>query len=201
MKQLRSISLIALLGLALVAITAPAAYAAGTAAGGAITNQATLTFEVGNVLQPTIDSDNDGIPGNGLNPTSFLVDSKVDLSMSATSPTATGAGNVMVFVVQNDGNDTQRYRLQLYEDGADAFNLNNLAVYLDVNNDGAVDAGDTALTFTASGDYLQLSGSDFTSANVAADGSVQILVAGDVPSGQGSGDPGQLHPQGLHLRC
>lgn len=185
MKQFRTIG-IALLGFALMVLASGPAFAAGTTAGATISNQATLDYEVGGVNQPDILSDGDGILGNGNQPTTFLVDNRVDLTMAGgDNLTASGTGQIITFTVTNTGNETQGYALDLYT-GAngtdDTINMQNVVVYLDLDKSGSVTAGDTI--------YAPGSGNRIADvlANSGAASTIQILVVSDVPSGAVTGD-------------
>src|SRR5215510_13382283 len=103
-------------GLACVALGAIAvsqqALAVGTAANTSIDNRATVNFQVGGVAQTPIESSPTGNStagvGNGAN-TSFLVDNRVDLTVTEVGGAATtvgaGATNVVTtFRVTNTGN-------------------------------------------------------------------------------------------------
>ena len=164
--------------LSLLAPLAPA-QAAGTDANTAISNQATLDYKVGGVDQPQVLSDDDGISGNGSNPTVFVVDNRVDLSMTAGTRNVTpgGTGQVLVFTVTNTGNATQGYALDLgVGAGAeDNFDLTGVTVYLDVNKDGLVDGGDIAYVPNAGTRIVDVP------ANSGAASTIQVLVVGDVP--------------------
>ena len=164
--------------LSLLAPLAPA-QAAGTDANTAISNQATLDYKVGGVDQPQVLSDDDGISGNGSNPTVFVVDNRVDLSMTAGTRNVTpgGTGQVLVFTVTNTGNATQGYALDLgVGAGAeDNFDLTGVTVYLDVNKDGLVDGGDIAYVPNAGTRIVDVP------ANSGAASTIKVLVVGDVP--------------------
>jgi uncharacterized repeat protein (TIGR01451 family) len=187
MKQFRTISLFALFGLVLMVITAGSALAAGTDAGATISNQASLDYEVGGINQPDILSDGDGNLANGPETTDFVVDNRVDLTMAGgDNLTASGTGQIITFQITNTGNETQGYSLELFtgnngSDG-DTVDMTNVAVYLDNNNDGVVDGGDTL--------YAPGSGNNIADipANSGAASTIQILVASDVPAGALTGD-------------
>lgn len=155
------------------------AQAAGTDANTVISNQATLDYQVGGVDQPQVFSDDDGIPGNGINPTVFVVDNRVDLTMTAGTRNVTpgSTGQLLVFTVTNTGNATQGYALDLGAGAGaeDNFDLTGVTVYLDVNKDGLVDVGDIAYVPNAGTRIVDVP------ANSGADSTIQVLVVGDVP--------------------
>lgn len=192
MKNFRTISWMALFGLALMVLTAGSAFAAGTDAGSTISNQATLDYEVGTVNQPDILSDGDGNAGNGNQPTTFLVDNRVDLTMSgADNVTASGTGQILLFTLENTGNDDQRYALELFT-GVDATDddtdFDNVTIYYDADNSGTVTAGDTVYTSGAGTPIVDNGATPVdVPANAGAGSIIQILVVGDVPAGATNG--------------
>jgi len=104
--------------LALALLASAGAHAGGTTAGTTITNKATLTYSVGNVNQNSIGSSPTGnTTGSGSN-TSFVVDNKVNLTVTTSDSAAVSAvpGQTAVtttFVVTNSGNFVQDYALSL----------------------------------------------------------------------------------------
>ena len=132
-----------------------------TPANTSIQNTATVNYTVGGLTQAPIESSPTGntTPGVGAGlATAFLVDNRVDLTVTEFGATATlttpGAVNALLtFDVTNSGNAPQGYALTLAEqatgsvfpggnDNAD-FNLANLVVRVD-DGDNAFDAGDIA---------------------------------------------------------
>lgn len=115
-KRLRLLGAVALLG------CTGTAWAAGTPAGTAITNKAALTFSVGGVTQPVINSSPTGNSTTGSaggENTTFVVDRKVDVLVSEVdnSPTSTvpGASDApTLFKVKNLGNAVQDFRLAVH---------------------------------------------------------------------------------------
>ncbi len=96
------------------------AWAAGTAAGTAIDNTASIAYAVGGVNQTEIESSEAGnsTPGAGNgSATSFVVDKKIDLLVTAGSgsnvtPGATaGATTSLAFTLKNEGNSTEQFTL------------------------------------------------------------------------------------------
>jgi len=96
--------------LALIALSSvgalQSAFAVGTPSGTTISNQATVDYSVGGVNQTQITSA----------AASFVVDSRIDLTVSEVSGNATqttpGQNNVVAtFRVTNTGNSTQGYQL------------------------------------------------------------------------------------------
>jgi uncharacterized repeat protein (TIGR01451 family) len=117
-----------------------------TPAGTSIDNLATVSYSVGGQAQTPIESSPTGNstagPGAGTD-TSFLVDNRVDLTVTEVSGNATvtspGATNAaLVFTVTNTGNAPQGYALTFLEEagtalflGTDDANVGNLIVRVD----------------------------------------------------------------------
>ena len=162
--------------LALIALSSvgalQSAFAVGTPSGTTISNQATVDYSVGGVSQTQITSA----------AASFVVDSRIDLTVSEVSTNATqttpGQTNVVTtFRVSNTGNSTQGYQLSVTNEasGATLFsqtdnqNVNNLRIFVDSNGNGTYDAGTDAAT-------------NIDSLITDADGeSVVVFVVADVP--------------------
>jgi uncharacterized repeat protein (TIGR01451 family) len=174
MKTLRhplktaSLALVALGGFAAL----PQAFAAGTLATTSIDNRATVSYTVGTVVQVPIESSPAGNStpgtGNGAN-TSFLVDNRIDLTVTelsggttVTSPGATGA--VTAFRLTNTGNAAQAFQLTAAQlTGGTVFGntdntdvTNPLAVFVDANDNEIYDAGDTATAVSSLGADLDV---------------------------------------------
>ena len=162
--------------LAVAAGTASPAFAAGTTAGSTITNNVTVSFQVGGVNQNSVSASN-----------SFTVDRKVNFTVAedGTATTQASPGQlaaVTSFVVTNTSNAPLDFALAAANrsggtaehGGTDNFDVSNLRLYQDTNNNGAYDSGtDTLIT------YLD---------QVAADASVRVFVVSDVPLGRSTGD-------------
>jgi uncharacterized repeat protein (TIGR01451 family) len=170
------VALAALLGLA----TLPEAGAVGTAANTTINNKATVGYTVGGVVQAPIESSPTGNStpgvGNGVN-TAFVVDNRVDLTVSEVSGAAEavnpGQANVVAAMrVSNTGNAAQAYQLTAANvagsvfGNADNADVTNLRVFVDANANGTYEpATDTATSV----------------ATLAADANVVVFVVADVP--------------------
>jgi uncharacterized repeat protein (TIGR01451 family) len=164
------------------AVLLPQAQAAGTAASTSIQNRATISYSVGGNAQTPIESSPTGnsTPGtnNGVS-TAFVVDNKVDLTVTEVAGAATvvnpGEANVVAtFLVTNTGNAPQAYQLTPTNvaaggtlfGNADNAEVNNLRVFVDANNNGTYEpATDTATSITT----------------LAADGDVRVFIVADVP--------------------
>ena len=164
-----------------------AAMAAGTTSGTNVSNTATINYEVGTVPQTAIESSPAGNsnPGVGAGtPTTFVVDNRVDLTVSESNGTYTDVipnaqDQALVFTVTNDGNTTQDFALSALANatdpfgGAANFNAANLQVFVDVNANGTYElATDTAT-------YID---------ELAEDTTVTVFVIADIPASQASGD-------------
>lgn len=95
-----------------------AAHAGGTTAGTTINNKATLTYSVGNVNQNSIGSAPGGNSSGAGSNTSFVVDNKINLTVTTSDIAAVSAvpGQTAVtttFVVTNSGNAVQDYALSM----------------------------------------------------------------------------------------
>jgi len=148
---------------ALVAVAAlgwwTGANAQETPAGTPINNRASVNYSVGGIAQTVINSSPTGntTPGASAGAdTSFLVDNRVDLSVSEVSGGATVvtpgmANQYLAFTVANEGNSPQGYQLTIAEEagtlvfsGTDNANFGNLVIRVDSNANGAYDGADTA---------------------------------------------------------
>lgn len=175
-----------LAGAALLGLLSQSALAGGTASGTAINNIAKLSYSVSGTAQNEICSSptgnstgNGGTSGttctsgtNGAVNTSFVVDNKVNLTVAKVSDLTTVPGTTkqaLAFTVTNNGNTSQRYALTAVAGAATIATMSNVSIYLDVNNNGVWDAGDTL--------YVNAG----TFGDVAADGSLKILIVADTP--------------------
>ena len=162
--------------LAVAAGTATTASAAGTTAGSTITNNVTVNFQVGGVSQTSVSASN-----------SFTVDRKVNFTVaedgSATTNVSPGQlAAITTFIVSNTSNAPLDFALaasnrsggSAEHGGTDNFDVSNLRMYQDTNNNGSYDAGtDTLIT------YLD---------QVAADANIRVFVLADVPLGRSTSD-------------
>jgi uncharacterized repeat protein (TIGR01451 family) len=157
-----------LFAIILVFGSAQTVLAAGTASGTSISNTVTVDYESGAGPISTNDT------------TNFVVDTKVDLTItwddgSAVTVGAGDTGVALRFTVANVGNDTQDFAVSA-EDvvgrtvGAitDNFDATNANVYLD-EGDGVFGVGDTLIT------YID---------NLAADANAIVFIVADIPAVQ-----------------
>ncbi len=183
-------------GLACVAFGAIAvsqqALAAGTAANTSIDNRATVNFQVGGVAQTPIESSPTGNStagvGSGAN-TSFLVDNKIDLTVTevggaATSVSAGTANVVTTFRVTNTGNFPQGYNLSAANNsgttlfgrtdvaGVGGLDMTNLRTFVSV---AACSGVSPTPTFVAGTDTA------VNVASLAADACAYVFIVSDTP--------------------
>ena len=159
----------------LVALSASPALAEGTDAGTTITNNVSVSFQVGGITQE-IEEDTD----------TFVVDRKVNLLVeevgaSATLVTPGSTSQVTTFEVTNLSNDTLDFALSLAQQsggagafsGTDNFNTSAVKFYIDTDNSGSFNSGDIEVT------YLD---------GVEADDTVTVFVVSDIALSRANGD-------------
>ncbi len=158
-------------GMSVAALVSNPAFAAGTTAGSTITNTVNVSYQVGaTTFNATPASD------------SITVDRKVALTVVETNTATTTVvlGQVKAatsFTITNNSNTTVDVLMTAAQlaggtaahGGTDAFDIVTPTIYVDVNADGAWDAGDTLLTSNYVNDLL-------------ADGQIKLLVVGDIPT-------------------
>ncbi|HWN37548.1 MAG TPA: hypothetical protein VNP02_03555 [Gammaproteobacteria bacterium] len=147
------------------------ANAQGTLAGTQINNRATVSYSVGSIPQAVIESSPTGnvTPGpNGGADTAFLVDNRVNLSVTELSTNATvvtpGVTNAAVaFRVVNLGNAPEGYRLTMAEQvgtllfgNTDNANFNNLVIRVDEDPSGGNGTGNGSYDGTESATSIDL---------------------------------------------
>lgn len=171
-----------------------------------VSNSFTLEYNVGGVVQPPIETNDDpGDPGDDNDPTTFKVDRLVNVTVASSgtaAPYAPGALDAVVqFSVRNDGNDTHAYLLD-FEDvvngtGAanDDFDTTNstsgdrIVYFVDTNGNGLLDGteGDAANEITYD------PADDSTWPVLDADDSVIVRVVRDIPAGLSDGVESDIH--------
>lgn len=152
------------------------ANADGTPAATAVTNTASVEYDVGGVAQNPLSAS-----------TSFVVARKVNLTLTqaGSAPTAVlpgQAGAVAAFELSNLSNAPLGFALSATQlvggaaarDGTDNFDLSGtLQVFVDADGDGLYNPGVDTATFVS---------------HLAADQTVTVFVIGDVPAGVFGGD-------------
>jgi hypothetical protein len=178
-QKLGLVAVVLMLGLASTGVQA-----ANTASGTTISNQATLNYTVGGVSQSPISSDDPSVGGTS-DPTTFVVDNKVDLTVvevgsSATSVSPGATSQVTQFTVTNTGNTTQDFLLSTSQPVGgtlftftDNFDTTACTIHPDTNNNG-LDDDATSTTID----------------NLPADvnNSRSVWVHCDIPAGQANND-------------
>jgi hypothetical protein len=178
-------SALAIFGAFLVTSTSALATLGETTSGTPITNTATLSYSVSGTAQGNILSSPDGLTPTGL-ATSFVVDNKVNLTLTETSTSFTAVApgalaQATGFVLTNTGNTTQGYNLTAANvtasvfGVADSFDVSNFLIYVDANGDGILQPGELA------------AGAITTIASLARDTSIFLIVTADIPVAQANG--------------
>ena len=178
MKTLQKLMMMCTLFVGMMVMIMPqAALAAGTASDTDITNQATISFDVGGSAQPPISS----------NTTTFKVDNKIDLVVAEVSSDYTDVNpnttnQVLTFTVQNDGNTTQDFALSAAAGvdpfgGTDNFDASNVRVFVESGTTAGYQAGEDTATYI-----------DELATYVNPGDEVTVYIVADIPLGQSSGD-------------
>jgi len=171
----RSIRLLASASVLTVAgLAASPAFAAGTTAGSTITNTVTVSYQVGGVSQNTVSATDNLTVDRKIN----LVVAQLGTTTTSVSPGQTSA--VTGFTVTNSSNATLDFALALTQSsggtaahgGTDTFDVSNAKLYLDSDNSGTYNAGDTLIT------YLD---------EIPADATKTVFVVSDIPLGKTTG--------------
>nr|WP_067295360.1 DUF11 domain-containing protein [Marinobacterium profundum] len=156
------------------------AYAVGVASGIPVNNTATIDYQVGGVQQTT----------ETTNTATFVVDNKIDLTVVAAGDNAVAPGavdQVLSYTLTNTGNTTQGYEIEAFPLGTNTVTMENVRIYLDVNKDGLLDAGDTLYTLGTN------------VADIPADGDIKLLIVADTPIGASDADIAQFDLQATTL--
>jgi hypothetical protein len=178
MKTLQKLLMMCTLFVGMVVMLMPqAALAAGTASDTDITNQATVSFDVGGSTQTPIPS----------NTTTFKVDNKVDLVVAEVSSGYTDVNpnttnQVLTFTVSNTGNTVQDFALSAAAGidpfgGTDNFDASNVRVFVESGANAGYLVGEDTATYI-----------DELAAYVNPGDEVTVYVVADIPLGQSSGD-------------
>jgi uncharacterized repeat protein (TIGR01451 family) len=147
--------------------------AAGTPAGTTITNSVTVNYSVGGVARAPITS-----------AVSLRVDELISVRVTAPASAATvnspDTNKALAFTVTNVGNGTESFTLRpdLAPAVVDQFNPTPGSagqLFLDVNNNGILDAGDTLISAPIT---------------LNADQSARVLVVSNIPAALNNGDQG-----------
>lgn len=155
----------------ILALSSISAMAAGTAVNTVVTNTATLSFSVGGVSQSDVTS----------NTNSFVVDKKIDFVLTHDDDpkhvivVANKQDEQRSFTLTNESNDVQKYSLSVsnlrgdtYDSKADSADMQNLEISIDGGTNWSSDPVATDA--------------------VAVDGTLTVLVRGDVLDSATDGD-------------
>lgn len=155
---------------ALIALGASPAYAAGTSAGSSITNNVSVSFDVGGVTQTAVtDSDTFTVDR--------AIDVVVDFAGTGNTSVSPGESNVeLAFDVTNASNDALDFNLAAALNAGAAGNISNFEVYLDADGDRTLSAAELA-----AGPITYLD-------EVAADATVEVIVIADIGLGASDAD-------------
>lgn len=171
-KKLKATSI--LFVLVMFAAATQTAMAAGTASSTSIANTAVVDYQISGFGQPTVTS----------NSTSFLVDNRVDLTVTNVSgdnviPSETD--QPLTFTVTNDGNASQGYSLAATNAGGD-FNMGNIRIYIEEGTTPGFQIGQDTL-YVAAANAFDL---------VADATSVNVYVVADTPGTPTNGQTSDL---------
>jgi uncharacterized repeat protein (TIGR01451 family) len=154
---------------ALVAMSSTPALAEGTSAGTTITNNVSVSYNVGGVAQNAQTATD-----------SFTVDQRVNVTVTAiTTPVSVSpnqTNRVLAFDVTNLSNSTVDFALTTALAGGDAADISNIRIYRDLDGDRVLDDAELA-----AGPITYLD-------EVAADASVAVLVVSDISINAVNGD-------------
>lgn len=146
------------------------AWADGTTAGTSISNKATVNYTIGTTPQTPINS-------NGDTDTTFVVDRKVNVTMTAGTAVAVNAGatqQMLTFEVTNSSNATLDFALSADNGTSDDGDIltSSIKIFVD-DGDDAYDAGDVE---------------QLTLGDLLADESRTVFVFVDIPASAGNTD-------------
>ena len=124
--------------IALVAVSSTPALAIGTTAGDTITNNVSVTFEVGGETQTPVTDDD-----------TFTVDRRIDVNVNFTGATPVSVSPnedraELSFDITNDSNAVVDLDLDAILTAGTAANISNIEIYLDADGNGTLDAGEIA---------------------------------------------------------
>ncbi len=166
-----------LLTLLLLAGGTQTALAVGTQSGLTISNRATVDYQVGGVGQTQLFSSTDGLTPDGSDPTTFVVDNRVDLTVAnldgGTVFVAPGSlDRVLTFLVTNTGNTTQSYSFSVVNGLLNDIPMGFVEIWMDTSGDGLFGAGDTQ--YFAAGDAGDLDPNGVTD-------TMTVFIVADTP--------------------
>ncbi len=154
MKTMTTIKTLLSVAVLVAATQSASAAPIGTAAGTAIDNTASITYNVGGNIQPAIGSSAAGNTNGAGTPTTFVVDKKIDLSvtgagtdLSVSPGTPAGATTELSYTLLNEGNSTELFGLSTTDNLAfgvgDEFNSSGCTITSPAALPVSVASGDT----------------------------------------------------------
>ncbi|MEL6723455.1 MAG: hypothetical protein AAFP24_00435 [Pseudomonadota bacterium] len=162
-----------------------------TEAGTSVANTFTLSYSVSGTTQPDITNDTATTDPTAVvqgTPTTFTVDRKIDLTVTATNSvlsTPPGADATLTFELVNNGNDNAAYSFSIedLDSGGTTFDATTLIVryLIDANNNGSDDDG--AYTVIAETAINAAAGSANVTTDVPKGDRVFIQVQGTIAAG------------------
>ncbi len=149
------------LSLVLTLVMVGTALAGGTPSGTTVDNTASVDFQVGGLVQTTINS----------NTATFLVDNRVDVTVAtldvANIVVVPGMlARVLSYSVSNNGNTVQDYALTPVADAGDDFDAANVNVFVDMNTNGTYEPATDNVT------YID---------ELAVDATMNVFIVSDIP--------------------
>lgn len=162
--------LVTVSGISIAMVGASPAFAAGTTAGGSITNNVTVEYQVGGVDQTDVTASDTFVVDRAIN----IVVAEQGSATTTVSPNEQDAATA--FDVTNSSNDTIDISLAAINSaaahgGTDNFDVTGIQIYED-DGDGVFDAGDTLVTFLD---------------EMAEDETRRVFIVADIPD-QSDGD-------------
>jgi uncharacterized repeat protein (TIGR01451 family) len=152
----------------------PQAFAAGTVAGTAVNNIATVNYSVGGTAQTAVNS----------NTSSFVVDRRINMTVAqsgGTTAVAPGAtGQVIAFTVTNNSNSVQDFKLDAMNLTGDQFNGTITGVFVESGATAGYQAGADTATFID---------------ELAPDASITVYVIATMPAGIVTGNTANVSLQ------
>jgi len=161
-------------------------HAAGTASGTSINNLSTLNYSVGGVAQPAIGSSPTGNTSGAGTATTFVVDNRVNLTVTTTDATFVAVvpgstAQVTTFSVTNTGNTVQDFSL------ASSQRANGTVVFGGTDNFDATGCAQFVESGATAGYQVGADTATFID-ELAADASSTVYVVCNIPAGQVNND-------------
>lgn len=176
--------------IAVLSAVSSTAWAAGTVAGTDVDNTATISYSVGGIAQTDIGSSEAGNTSGAGTPTTFVVDKKVDLNVTADSAASVdiipGATANHTFTLTNEGNDIEYFSLSsLNNTSGDDFDATGCTQTVT-----AVTGTQPAITGTHASPAIN---STLSPLRLAADGTATITLTCTAPGVQVNADEADVN--------